>query len=263
MTPVVQRALLIFFVTTLVLWGGAAIIREFDPIPWWSRPDELVFECAKGAIAGGAAVISSILWARRALYPAGPICLLLVAIVFPLSLLLGWDMSSSESDRLFKWAATLWILCGSTMLIALLTLARFRRRYLWLRIATSLSVLALAAAVWRFLVFQPIDPQLDGMLKTSYVAVVLIVVGSGIHLALHRMTRLRAAEYLLTSDSKLSLTCPRCHTAVTLPLGGAQCPECRLRILIEVEEERCRKCGYSLFKLESDVCPECGTPPAG
>lgn len=59
------------------------------------------------------------------------------------------------------------------------------------------------------------------------------------------------------------LACPRCRRKQTLPLGGSACSACGLRITIQVEEPRCRKCGYLLYKLTSDACPECGeTVPA-
>ena len=39
--------------------------------------------------------------------------------------------------------------------------------------------------------------------------------------------------------------------------GPARCAECGLHITISVEEPRCT-CGYLLYHLESDQCPECG-----
>ena len=39
--------------------------------------------------------------------------------------------------------------------------------------------------------------------------------------------------------------------------GHAKCGSCGLRIRITVEEPRC-SCGYLLYRLEGDTCPECG-----
>lgn len=63
---------------------------------------------------------------------------------------------------------------------------------------------------------------------------------------------------LIDSALPVSMTCPRCHSAVEVQTNrDARCPSCRLKIRVEVEEPRC-SCGYQLYKLDSDTCPECG-----
>jgi len=61
----------------------------------------------------------------------------------------------------------------------------------------------------------------------------------------------------------MQATCPRCGLAQALAVdGGAEgsrCGRCRLRILVEIDEPRCA-CGYVLYKLSGDACPECGRP---
>ncbi len=56
----------------------------------------------------------------------------------------------------------------------------------------------------------------------------------------------------------ITVICPRCRKKQTLPLGDARCINCDLRIHTRVEEPRCPQCGYLLYKLTSDACPECG-----
>jgi hypothetical protein len=58
-------------------------------------------------------------------------------------------------------------------------------------------------------------------------------------------------------EFRLRLTCPHCHSEQALPAGLARCGNCRKVLRIEVEEPRCA-CGYLLFRLEGDLCPECG-----
>lgn len=57
----------------------------------------------------------------------------------------------------------------------------------------------------------------------------------------------------------IDLTCPRCGFEQNMKAGSAKCTGCGLRISIDVEEPRCT-CGYLLFQLTGDVCPECGKP---
>ena len=56
---------------------------------------------------------------------------------------------------------------------------------------------------------------------------------------------------------EVDLTCPRCGVEQPIRTGSAKCTGCGLRIRIDVEEPRC-ECGYLLYQLEGDVCPECG-----
>lgn len=62
---------------------------------------------------------------------------------------------------------------------------------------------------------------------------------------------------VLASD--VAIVCPRCSKSQRIGLGGASCGACGLRIEITIEEPRCPKCGYLLYKLASPICPECGT----
>lgn len=61
----------------------------------------------------------------------------------------------------------------------------------------------------------------------------------------------------------INLVCPRCRKRQKLPLGDSRCRYCDLRIHVRVEEPRCTQCGYLLYKLTSDACPECGAAIQG
>jgi hypothetical protein len=56
---------------------------------------------------------------------------------------------------------------------------------------------------------------------------------------------------------RVEMECPRCGAAQSLPAGPAYCGACRFSMLIEIEEPRCQ-CGYLLYQLKSEACPECG-----
>ena len=59
---------------------------------------------------------------------------------------------------------------------------------------------------------------------------------------------------------KITVVCPACRKKQAIELGGASCKDCGLRIEVRTAEPRCAECGYLLYRLTSDNCPECGTP---
>lgn len=61
----------------------------------------------------------------------------------------------------------------------------------------------------------------------------------------------------LPAKLRVQVRCPRCHSQQELLTGRSKCAACGLRITVQVEEPRC-SCGYQLYRLESDHCPECG-----
>ena len=69
--------------------------------------------------------------------------------------------------------------------------------------------------------------------------------------------RQAASAESIPSQVRVQVACPRCGTAQALAVGPSHCAHCNLRITVKVEEPRC-VCGYLLYRLEGDVCPECG-----
>jgi hypothetical protein len=59
------------------------------------------------------------------------------------------------------------------------------------------------------------------------------------------------------ADAILFAPCPLCQTIQAFPAGQTKCKYCSLVVNLRFEEPRC-ECGYSLYKLASDRCPECG-----
>lgn len=103
------------------------------------------------------------------------------------------------------------------------------------------------------------DHDLDeSTARLAGAAGVLAACGSLALVVLARFNRGINAEPGSAAFTDINLTCPRCQRKQTLPLGGGRCGACDLRITIEVEEPRCGKCGYLLYQLTSNACPECG-----
>lgn len=59
---------------------------------------------------------------------------------------------------------------------------------------------------------------------------------------------------------ELVVICPQCRKQQTIPVGGAVCGGCGLRIEVRLTEPCCGNCGYLLYGLKSGRCPECGSP---
>jgi hypothetical protein len=72
----------------------------------------------------------------------------------------------------------------------------------------------------------------------------------------------RVAPGSLPGRPRLELRCPDCGEQQTMSAGIERCRRCGLTIMIDVEEPRCA-CGYLLFNLQGDECPECGRKVGG
>ncbi|MFH0983831.1 MAG: hypothetical protein V2A79_20135 [Planctomycetota bacterium] len=75
-----------------------------------------------------------------------------------------------------------------------------------------------------------------------------------------RLNRNVDFEPVTVETLEMTVICPRCRKKQQIPLGDAACSACQLRIHIRIEEPRCLQCGFLLYRLTSDRCPECGTP---
>lgn len=77
---------------------------------------------------------------------------------------------------------------------------------------------------------------------------------------IEQRVRERAADPSIARRVRTSMVCPRCAASVTIESNKpTRCPNCRLRLRLQVDEPRCT-CGYVLYRLEGDTCPECGRP---
>ncbi len=104
-----------------------------------------------------------------------------------------------------------------------------------------------------------LEPNEEAWFRTMGVFGILSACGVIAVPILHRVSAIRLREAVKTVELMLSLTCPRCEVAQSRPAGRSTCETCGLKFTIQIEEENCRQCGYPLYKIESAVCPECGT----
>ncbi|MEQ9207839.1 MAG: hypothetical protein RLN78_10765 [Phycisphaerales bacterium] len=58
----------------------------------------------------------------------------------------------------------------------------------------------------------------------------------------------------------ITLICPRCAESIQAKSNKeSRCQSCKLKVRVQIKEPRCT-CGYLLYQLQSDSCPECGKP---
>lgn len=160
--------------------------------------------------------------------------------------------------RLF---ATLALLMGWTAwTTALMALRIDRAAFAPVRSATlavvALETLVLIAFTWEVI-------RLGGDWDERIIGVLTILAAGGTIVALvlsilERHARRAGGESMPRSGRlRLELVCPRCGSPQQLAAGPSRCGACGLKFTIEVEEPRC-ECGFLLYQLTGEKCPECG-----
>jgi hypothetical protein len=171
----------------------------------------------------------------------------------------GEGRSDSTLELMARVGGILGILAFALLFVGqLLAIETDRALLLWARRVVAANVVVFAAAIISLL---------WGTWWMPYGEVVSVIASfwglgtlaaMGTVWALVRMqAKKRPTTDSVSAGTRLRLTCPHCATEQELPAGLVRCGSCRQALLIEVEEPRCA-CGYLLFRLEGDRCPECG-----
>jgi len=275
--PRIQRNVLGGFLLLVALFAGLAIfgILGGSSLPGGEVLFPSILLTAAAAVLG---LISAVVWSKRLWHPIGPIGLLLtvLALAFTLSLFWAWWAWRNvpwapgfapwwQSEAAYVCAGILWVLASATCHIALFSLARLKKEYRWILRATILLIISLAGLILLWILDESFrwGWSDDVMLQAIAVLGVLDITGSLAIPIFHRFSVLDKREFAQTVPLELSLTCPRCTLAQTLPVGRSTCARCGLQFVIDIEENVCEKCGYALYRFESAACPECGTPILG
>ncbi len=165
----------------------------------------------------------------------------------------------------YRIASISWTLAGSLTLHGLLTHARLPGALIAIRYATHACVWAVAG----LLLYATLELQAVLYLGSTHTLFrlggALCVTGLfGIiaTVVLHKQYAIRSPTPAPLAEQRITLTCPGCGRSQTVGIGQSTCPACRLQFRIEVEAPTCATCGYLLFQLASDVCPECGSAVA-
>ena len=253
-----QRQLLLSFILSLSLCGLVGIYVLLIGSFGWFESRVLGSTAAIGA-ASILAMASAVAWETRRWHPIGPAGCLAVAAALLLVLGLIWDAyPRTQLETFGRVIASAVVAAVALPHAGLLSLARLHRGHEWVRYGTLACIAALASVatvvIWGGL------PG-DAIVRAMGVLAILVVCGTVAVPILHRVARLSDRTPLVTTEALVSLTCPRCGAAQRVGAGWARCA-CGLRLRVEIEEEHCPACGYSLYRATGNACPECGAPRA-
>jgi hypothetical protein len=254
-----QRTLLFSFIGSISFCGLVGIYCLL--LGRFSSFTESVL--ATTATIGGASILglaAAVPWERRKWHPIGPVAMLFVVVAAIMLFAFIWLAEPYRlwrSEGFMKSLVIACILAVAGPHAGLLSLARLRRSYEWVRVATAILIALLTGLILAMILAETDD---DLLVRLGGILGIGVACGTIAVPILHRVSAIAKEESIQTTALELSLTCPRCSTTQTLRAGRSQCGACGLRFRIEIEEEHCEGCGYVLYRLESAHCPECGRP---
>lgn len=131
----------------------------------------------------------------------------------------------------------------------------FRGGLAWVRRVVIGLVFVLAVQSSAAIVFE-IDSDLGGRLLAANV--ILTSLGLVVLPILQRLYGVKSPTDPVSTRLEIEAICPRCSHKHMIPSGDSTCPVCALRFRLEIEEPKCARCGYLLYRLPGNRCPECG-----
>lgn len=255
-----QRSLLFSFLTCIAACGLIAIFCLLTG----GFSDLALNVFVTTGVTGAASVLAMIgaaTWELRRWHPIGPLSMAAAGIALLLTLPMIWLDPMWNFDSYYKLVIVAWVAAVAFSHVALLSMARLHDHYEWIRVLTVAAIAVLGAQFSYTVITEMPDPWWFRLLG---VVAVLNVCGTIAVPILHRISAIRVVEETQSYDVEagVQMTCPRCETQRRAPLGPSRCEVCQLRTTITIDEEHCPKCGYSLYKLTSTTCPECGASVA-
>jgi len=169
----------------------------------------------------------------------------------------GWRLD----DQLFKWGA-ISITIGITFVHRLVVLPlkcnhfAFRINKLTALFTGALTGTLIAAA---FLTqgFGSYDEIMFRILAISAIFTAGTTIAAGA-LAFFAPKPGEGEQSSYDTSFPVQIACPRCNTSIKAQANkDSRCHSCKLKVRVEIEEPRCT-CGYLLYQLDSNTCPECG-----
>lgn len=183
----------------------------------------------------------------------GGIVLAIIGCALTLPML--WLPKLEDSDAYVRFVGVLATATGVCVHTSLISMVRISGNLRWLRSATLVSSVCLALVIGAIIVFD-LGPNPWGSVLGFFI--LLAACGSVMVPIVRVLNKVQTDERVQTLELELTMICPRCHLQQVVNSGRSTCPRCKLRFKIEIEEPRCDKCGYLLYQLTENRCPECG-----
>ena len=243
------------------LLGIAALL-----LPRYGPEEEILLSTAVFASFSLVALMCAVVLERRRLAPlmwAGITSSWAAVIAWVVLIWCDWMLWSGGGERVVQAGGTFTVLACGAALVGLLSLPRFDQRppsivrWTTVGVSAALAVQIFCMIWWFDWIERYIDDEI--LARGMGVLCILTACGSVITPILWKVQVMRRAGSVesVPIKVKVGIECPRCHAKQSLMTGPTRCTECGLRITIDVEEPRC-VCGYLLYHLASDQCPECG-----
>jgi ribosomal protein L37E len=250
-----QRSLLLGFIGSIVFCAAVGIYCLL--VGQMSSFVGQVMATA-GAVAATSilALIAAIPTELRRWHPIGPLGLFFAAVALVMSNVGIWAEPHWHS-AFWESLGICWVFAVAFPHLGLLSLARLKSQWNWVRAITAFTIGLLALQISVSIWYQM---NSDEWYRGMGVLSIAVACGTIAVPILHRVSAIRLREAVRTTELAVAITCPRCAKNQTLAVGRSKCDQCGLGFSIEIEEENCKKCGYPLYKIESAVCPECGEP---
>lgn len=232
-------------------------------LPPNTLPEELIWTVVvTGMYAIGALVVVSAAGRMRRTRLA---TLVLAGLSWSVFVVMIW-LPSSVSWDVRDWFPRVGtsLLIAALVLLQRMVLGRLRTRSpigRWSRVTALASGLIGALMLVSMLLFEEAIYGIEETLARTLGVVLIVAAGATISCGLVWFFERRPEHDepgLLDEGVPVDLTCPRCRTAIQArSRRESRCTGCRLMVRVEVEEPRC-SCGYLLYQLPGDTCPECG-----
>ncbi len=175
------------------------------------------------------------------------------------------DISRDRHEALSKLALACALVGVGLAHTGVCSLIRTSSRLLLVTKVLVMAGVWLAALLWTgFAIFEPfINNWMAGMTIVVTAMIVTVLAGLGTIVvpvaAYGRADRDQAPVESIERRLRIELECPKCRQMQEMQTGNPRCRNCHAWLTVEVEEPRCA-CGYLLYQLSGDYCPECGAP---
>lgn len=238
--------------------AGAVLLMLLGAIWGLGPPQNFKLFASANALGWiGILAVVSLVGERQALLPLRVAGTATATVAWLIALVGIWQ-NSSEYGALTTAISTAVVLA----LANLIALCPLKSGQTWLRAGTLVCASATALCI-DWIALSGTRADWDLLARAAGAFSILSACGCLAMVVLFRLNRRLDLDLVATEIRQCTLYCPMCQTKQTLAAGDARCGKCGLRIHTRFDEPRCHECGYLLYLLTSDRCPECGTLVTG